>query len=189
MCASAPSPETCIGVVLAGGRSRRMGRDKALLDWRGRSLLDHALARFAEAGIAHAVVSGDRPTHAGIPDTHPGEGPLAGLLAVACRHPGRRLLLVPVDMPRLPAAWIEALSRAHAEADALHFAEAPLPLRIQATPDLVARLTGWLDDPGGPRALRHLLREFGAVALPTPAGVDDAFENANTPEDWTRIER
>lgn len=176
-------------MVLAGGRSRRMGRDKALLGWRGRSLLDHALARFAEAGIASVVVSGDRPAHAGIPDTHPGEGPLAGLLAVARRYPGRRLLVVPVDMPRLPAAWLDGLASALPEAAALHYAAAPLPLRIEATPDLVERLARWLDDPGGPRALRHLLRDIDAVALPAPDGMQGAFDNANTPEDWTRIDR
>lgn len=189
MCASVPSPEPCIGVVLAGGRSRRMGRDKALLDWHGRSLLDHALARFAEAGIAHAVVSGDRPAHAGIPDTHPGEGPLAGLLAVAHQHPGRRLLLVPVDMPKLPARLLRTLSGVEPEAAALHYLDAPLPLRITITPDLIERLAGWLDDPAGPRALRHLLRELGASALPTPAGFDGVFDNANSPEDWARIEQ
>lgn len=176
-------------MVLAGGRSRRMGRDKALLPWCGRTLLDHALARFAEAGIARVEVSGDRPAHAGIPDTHPGEGPLAGLLAVAKQHPDRRLLVVPVDMPRLPAGWLALLAGARPEARALHYIGAPLPMRIDADTCLVERLTGWLDDAGGPRALHHLLRDLGAIGIPAPGGVDGAFDNANTPEDWMRMDR
>ena len=49
------------GVVLAGGRSSRMGRDKALLEIDGCTLLDRAVALLHEAGAATVIVSGDRP--------------------------------------------------------------------------------------------------------------------------------
>jgi len=187
MAPSAPSAEACLGVVLAGGQSRRMGQDKALLDWQGRSLIDHARQRFADAGIAESVVSGDRPEHGGIPDQHRGEGPLAGLLAVAHAHPGRRLLVVPVDMPRLPAAWLARLAAASPTAAALHYDGHPLPLRIDATLDLRRQLTGWLDDPSGPRALKHLLRALDAATIAAPPASGHELDNANTPDDWARI--
>lgn len=164
-----------------------MGQDKALLDWQGRSLIDHALRRFAEAGIVETVVSGDRPEHGGIPDQHRGEGPLAGLLAVTEAHAGRRLLVVPVDMPRLPSAWLARLAAASPSARALHFYGHPLPLRIDATLDLRRQLTAWLDDPAGPRALKHLLRALDAGTIPTPTASGHELDNANTPDDWARI--
>ena len=187
MAPSAPSAEACLGVVLAGGQSRRMGQDKALLDWQGRSLIDHARRRFADAGIAESVVSGDRPEHGGIPDQHRGEGPLAGLLAVTKAHAGRRLLVVPVDMPRLPAAWLARLAAASPSDCALHYDGYPLPLRIDATLDLRRQLTAWLDDPVGPRALTHLLRALDAGTIPPQTASGLEFDNANTPEDWARI--
>lgn len=187
MVPSAPAAEACLGVVLAGGRSRRMGRDKALLMWQGRTLIDHALDRFSEIGLVQSLVSGDRPAHAGIPDLQCGQGPLAGLLAVARAHPGRRLLLVPVDMPMLPAAWLARLATAAPAASPLHFEGSPLPLRIDARPGLIALLSRWLDDPDGPRAIRHLLSECDAHTLPAPDASPRALDNANTPEDWARM--
>lgn len=164
-----------------------MGRDKALLDWHGRSLVDHALDRFRAAGIAEAVVSGDRPLHEGIPDAHVAQGPLAGLLAVAQKHPDARLLVVPVDMPRLPACWLATLASAYADAPALCFENSPLPLRLDVDAKLIALLSTWLDDPQGPRAVRHLLRALDAQSLASPDGGDAALDNANTPEEWIRI--
>lgn len=164
-----------------------MGRDKAHLMWRGRSLIDHAIARFHEAGISAVAVSGDRRAHGGIGDQHPGEGPLAGLLAIARAHTGSRLIIVPVDMPLLPASLLELLAASDPEASALHFSEAPLPLRIDASRALVSLLVAWLDDPTGPRALRHLLREMAVRTLARPATCTNAFDNANTPADWARI--
>lgn len=187
MATSAPATEACLGVVLAGGRSRRMGRDKALLEWQGTPLIEHALRRFHEAGIVHTVVSGERPAQAGIPDHHPGAGPLAGLHAVARAYPGARLLLVPVDMPRLPGIWLAELASAVPEAAALHFENHPLPARIDATPELLQCLAAWLDDPQAPRSLKRLLRQLGASAIAAPERSSAAFDNANTPEDWARI--
>lgn len=187
MACSDRSAESCLGVVLAGGQSRRMGRDKALLQWNGCSMMEHALARFRDAGIGESVVSGNRAEYGGIPDAYPGEGPLGGLLSIALQYPGRRLLAVPVDMPRLPAAWLRCLAESHPEAAALHYVDAVLPMRLDATTRLIGQLSDWLENPSGPRALRHLLREFEAVAIAAPGPIDRAFDNANTPDDWTRI--
>jgi len=181
--------DDCLGVVLAGGRSRRMGRDKALLDWQGRTLLEHAVARFAAAGIAPVVVSGERPAQAGIPDTHAEAGPLAGLLAVARAHPGRWLVAVPVDMPLLPAAWLAQLAREGAHAQAAHYADAPLPLAFRASPEVVAGLQAQLDDPQAPRSLHRWLAGLDARRLVSGANAVTALANANTPEDWEAIQR
>ena len=96
-----------IGVVLAGGGSRRMGYDKALLEWRGRPLLDHVRARLWAAGCQAVVTS--RAAPGCIADDLPGRGPLGGIHAVLSSRPAADYLVVPVDMPLLPAALLRGL--------------------------------------------------------------------------------
>lgn len=74
------------GAVLCGGASRRMGRDKALLEVDGRPLALRVADALRRAGaVAVTAVGGDLPALAalGLPavaDLSPGEGPLTGIL-------------------------------------------------------------------------------------------------------------
>ena len=79
-------PTPWVGVVLAGGRSSRMGRDKARLAWRDQSLLAHACATLQAAGACKVVVSGDYPEYAGIPDAVPALGPMPMVPVVSVRR-------------------------------------------------------------------------------------------------------
>lgn len=101
----------CLGVILAGGRGRRVGGvDKGLLEWRGRALVAQVAARLrpqaealwvvanrnAEAYAAHA----DRV----LADARPGfHGPLEGLATALAACDREWLLCAPVDVPGLPA--------------------------------------------------------------------------------------
>ncbi|MDH3249997.1 MAG: molybdenum cofactor guanylyltransferase [Acidimicrobiia bacterium] len=94
-----------VGVVLAGGASRRMGRDKALVDVAGRPMLDW-VADAVGAVTTQIVVAGERrPRWADrlrFIEDHgaPRRGPLAGLVAVMERVEAHSLLLVVgVDQP------------------------------------------------------------------------------------------
>jgi CTP:molybdopterin cytidylyltransferase MocA len=58
-----------IGVVLAGGLSSRMGRDKALLLWQGRPLIERQIAVLHEAGVDSVHISGERPDYQGVADS------------------------------------------------------------------------------------------------------------------------
>ena len=102
-----------LGVVLAGGQSRRFGSDKALADLSGRTLLDRAVATLARQCDA-VVVAGrdaiaDRPRAA--------MGPLGGLNG-ALHHAAARgfaaVLSIPVDGLDLPADLVAELSPAPA---------------------------------------------------------------------------
>jgi molybdopterin-guanine dinucleotide biosynthesis protein A len=93
------------GVVLAGGRSSRMGRDKALIEWAGRSLLDRALDRL-DAHCAELLVIGEpeKYGHVGpfvIADEWPGKGPLGGITTAMRYASNDRLLVIACDMPAL----------------------------------------------------------------------------------------
>jgi molybdenum cofactor guanylyltransferase len=91
--------------VLAGGRSSRMGQDKALMRIGGRTLLERALEKLPGARIAGARsdLSAFAPV---IPDIHPDCGPLSGIeSALAATHATYNVFL-PVDMPLLPASFL-----------------------------------------------------------------------------------
>jgi molybdenum cofactor guanylyltransferase len=96
--------------VLAGGRSTRMGQDKALLQVADSSLLDLALDKLRGLGASAPRIAGarsDLSSHAPVvPDLHPGCGPLSGIeAALAASHSPLNIFL-PVDMPLLPARFL-----------------------------------------------------------------------------------
>ena len=70
---------TLIGLVLAGGRSRRMGQDKALMRYQGKPLFEHAAALLNEAGCKQVLISRNQPGY--LTDIIVDAGPLAGVHA------------------------------------------------------------------------------------------------------------
>jgi molybdopterin-guanine dinucleotide biosynthesis protein A len=99
------------GFVLAGGRSTRMGQDKALLSPAGRSLLDLALDKLRALPLAGApriaAARSDLSAHAAvIADLHPGCGPLSGIEAALAASAQARNVFLPVDTPLLPRDFL-----------------------------------------------------------------------------------
>jgi molybdopterin-guanine dinucleotide biosynthesis protein A len=100
-----------VGFVVAGGDSRRMGRDKALLPWGGSDLLDHAVARLRAVTDEVRILCGPRTRYgerglAVEPDLVPGAGPLGGVLTGLTAAPGRPGLFLAVDLPHVPPALL-----------------------------------------------------------------------------------
>ncbi len=116
--------EQISAIVLAGGRGQRMqNRDKGLLKWRGRTLLQHCLARIAPQ-VDDIVLSCNRNLAAyqryGYPvvqDQLTGfQGPLAGIHAALPACKATLVFVCPCDCPLLPANVVERLWQAlHAE--------------------------------------------------------------------------
>jgi molybdopterin-guanine dinucleotide biosynthesis protein A len=99
--------EGCLaGCVLAGGRSTRMGQDKALLPLGNVSLAQHAASKLNTL-TPHVYILGRRPELAAIapliPDLRESCGPIGGMEAALSRTPCPWTLILPVDMPFLPA--------------------------------------------------------------------------------------
>lgn len=93
------------GVVLAGGKSSRMGRDKALIEVDGITLLDRAIDRLRPYTREVIVIADPlkyAPAHARVlPDDRPGLGPLGGI-ATTLRHARYvRLLVLACDLPNI----------------------------------------------------------------------------------------
>lgn len=102
-----------IGVVLAGGASSRMGRDKATLELDGEILAAGAARRLAAVCPEVALADRGRQLVPGLPSLldGPGRGPAAGLLGAAHAHPGRPLLALACDLPYVPVALLDELVR------------------------------------------------------------------------------
>lgn len=98
--------------ILAGGRSTRMGRDKAFLELGGRSLLERALA-LGRSVAAHVAIVGERAKFVSFapvaPDIYPDCGPLGGIHAALSGSNTELNLILAVDMPLVNSRFLEYL--------------------------------------------------------------------------------
>lgn len=104
------------GLILAGGASTRMRRDKATLAYHGVPQLQWAYDRVSEICAATFVSvrpdQRDEPTRAHLPqivDRTPGIGPIAGIVAALLEHPKAAWLVVACDLPFVTAATLQYL--------------------------------------------------------------------------------
>jgi molybdopterin-guanine dinucleotide biosynthesis protein A len=108
-----------VGVVLAGGESRRMGRDKALLTLGegGETLAAGAARRLAAVCAEVVVADRGRRSVPGLPSVGdgPGRGPAAALLGAALLWPGRPLLALACDLPGVPVSLLAELAAGTSE--------------------------------------------------------------------------
>ena len=99
------------GFILAGGRSRRMGRDKSRLPWGGHTFLTHAIRRMQQ--VCERVFVVGENMEAAMPvlnDAFPGCGPLAGLHSALLHTATEWNLVLAVDMPLVPPALLKFLA-------------------------------------------------------------------------------
>jgi molybdenum cofactor guanylyltransferase len=181
---------TWAAVILAGGAGTRLGgRDKASVEYDGRSLLAHALE--AVAGADDVVVVGPpsaTPVRARFTrETPAGSGPLAGVHAgIASLGPGFDLVVVlAVDMPGVTSETVARLRDAAATTPGAWLADANGQRQLAGAirPDLVTRLVADTGPPAG-RPMRLLLEAEGTVTVVARGGEAD---DVDTWEDLTRL--
>jgi len=182
-----------IGVILAGGGSRRMeGRDKAVAELAGKRLVDHVIDRL-KAQTDRLLISGVRDFETGltaIPDRDNGpSGPAAGLWAVASwmtetSLPATGFVTAPVDGPFLPQDLVEKLTNDDTSAVACT-KEGVHPTFAYWK---VADVLQVLGDVGKGKglALHELARRCDARHVAFDA--EDAFFNVNAPADLKHAE-
>lgn len=184
----APAPRFS-GAVLAGGRSRRFGSDKARHPYHGRTLLEHALAAL-DGADEKLVVSGDARAEApvrAVGDLRPGFGALSGLHAALAHASHPWVAVIACDMPFLvPRLWPFLLQRAEEALIVLPEGPAgPEPLAALYHRELLPLLEACMERGGSP--LRTLpsgvaSRIVGWAELGTHFD-EQLFLNANRPED------
>jgi len=182
-----------VGFVVAGGRSQRMGRDKALLPWGETDLLGHALARLREVTNDVRILCGpsSRYRDRGVPvvvDRLADAGPIAGIAAGLEECGGRPGLFVAVDLPLVPVALLAHLAERGGSWDAvvpvsprgpepLCAAYAPFclePIRRQVAAGEMRMTSFWPE-------VRVL--ELGSLELQEFGDPEGFFRNLNTPAD------
>jgi len=173
------------GVVLAGGRSSRMGRDKALLLWQGQPLLQHMQSLLQQAGATRVVISGDYPGFDAIPDQTSELGPLGGIASIASALPDGVLLLVPVDMPLLTPPLLASLVAV--EGRCVCHRGHILPLRLHLDDHTRAWLQHATQLPQRERSVRAMHAALGGIHATLPTDGERQLVNCNTPDEWAGL--
>lgn len=178
-------------VVLAGGSSRRMGRDKACLSLEGQRLVDRMAARMDTIAGQVLVASGARSLGRDdeVPDAPDCRGPLAGVVAALRASRADLLGVVPVDAPHTDprvVARLAALCVAHDRAASVVVADGRVQalhvvIAATAAPAIEARVAA------GERSLRRLLAWLDAERVDVD-GWGDLDADGAMARDWDRPE-
>ncbi len=186
-----PAPEKIWGLVLAGGKSTRMGSDKALLKQNGETQLSRAV-HLLEAHVDRVLVS-TRPDQAGeaerarferIVDRYDALGPVAGILSALDAHRDVSWLVLACDLPNIDDATIAFLidncddnrpvTAYESVVDGL-----PEPLCAIYRPESRALISGFVEK--GIVCPRKMLIDSDTHLLTQPS--PGALHNINAPED------
>ena len=191
-------PEVSVA-VLAGGLSRRMGRDKALLTLEGRAVIEWVLDRVASLSDDVLLITNapEKFAHLNIrlvEDVYPGKGSLGGIYTAIHAAYYSYCLVVACDMPFLNTGLLRYLVALAPGYDVVvpRIAQFPEtthgvygkrclePIRLRLVDDRL-KIIGFFDDV----QVRYVERDD--VARLDPAF--RSFLNMNTPDDWERVRR
>ncbi len=201
----------CLGVVLAGGLSSRMGQDKAQLQRKNSNMLDFSQQLLKDSGIKNIVVSGDAHQ---IPDLIAKTGPVGGIYSVLAHYSTltkpKSLLILPVDLPLMTASALKQLRLAgELSQKATFFRDAqgkdhniPLYLPNNAYLELFLSQTfqgkqlssssskAKNNKKHGP-SIRALLKQVPNQSVSVSDNAKDVsfLFNSNTPQDWQKAQK
>lgn len=163
-----------IGILLAGGKSSRMGENKAFLEFQGEKFIDRMVRILSETGVDEVFVSGDFEKYQCIPDkiSNKFEGPAAAISHCLEKiEKDCHALFVPIDMPFLTVDCLKVLMDSE---DGAFFSGFPLPAFLKRTERVEE----------SPKNVRELLIRLGARPIELPKKYEQDMLNINTREEW-----
>ena len=186
-----------IAVILTGGMSRRMGRDKGALILEGETLIARLVRRCGPAfdGVYVSVNQAGRFNTAGAPelvDLHPGHGPMAGLEAAFAQTDADLVFLTAVDLPFGTPGLARRLAELRGEEDLCYIRRAdgrPEPLFALYTRACQVPLAACLEE--GRRSFRALFERVRAREVREEEDgvpLDRLLMNVTCPEDLERAQ-
>lgn len=186
------------GVILAGGNSLRMGREKAFVQFGGRPLVEHVIERLAPQVSPLAInANGDAGRFASyalpvLADDRPDTGPLGGILAgmrwaAALPEPADFIMTAPIDSPFLPRDLVARLQAVQSGEPGIAIAasgDRDHPVFGLWPVGLAEALAEWRETAKS-QGVRAFLAAcgFSVVGYDIPADGPDPFLNANTPSE------
>ncbi len=197
MSAANQTDPALFGLLLAGGHSKRMQRDKAVLPYAGQPQLVRAMAQLGPL-VERAFVSvrpdqiddPQRSAYEQIVDLQPGIGPLAGIQAALMAHPDRAWLVLACDLPFLTVATLQHLiaRRARTRLATAYRSRSdgqPEPLCAIYEPASRDALESWIAS--GRLCPRAWLAGADVELLDLPDG--QALDNINTAQEYAAASR
>ena len=181
------------GFVLAGGRSSRMGHDKALLMLDCEPLIAKGVRKLNRVCVEVAIAGGSEnlaPFGRVISDKNPGCGPLSGIVAALGQSSFKWNLFLPVDAPFVPVSVLKAMLAQAADHPGVcvmaRTQGVMQPLCAVYSRDALGVLERELA--AGRRKVTHAIEAAGMVKF-IDFGDSGWFANLNTPEEFAEAER
>jgi len=174
----------CLGVVLAGGLSSRMGSDKANLQLGQQTLLERATTLLKDCGLRKVVISGKEQ----ISDLHEQQGPVGGIYSVLEQCRPSSMLIVPVDLPLLTTTDVSQLKTiGELSKKAIYFKNHSLPLYLPINgfvENFFAKPCLFIQEKGP--SIRMMLEQIPNQAINITHA--ESLTNVNTPSQWQQIQ-
>ncbi|HWR45519.1 molybdenum cofactor guanylyltransferase [Sporomusa sp.] len=185
------------GIVLAGGRSTRMGRDKSLLVLSNETLIERVIRKMQNVTDEIIIASNDTakyniPGITEVVDTYPGTGPLGGLHAGLLKMTYQHAFVVSCDMPLFSGQLASYLLEQRAGYDVI----APYiggywePLCAVYSRNCIPAIQHCLEE-----GVRKIIKFYSQVRVRPISeqelipidGLEEVFFNLNTPEDLSKL--
>lgn len=177
-------------VILAGGKSSRMGSCKAELPWGGKTLVEHQVNKISALGISDIMVSGySRPVTGTrfVPDIYPEKGPLGGIHACLCAAKSAACFVISVDAPLFSPDEMKLLIKAHLAGDS--------PITVAEHRGTLEPLIGVYDSSlsdaaeeilqGANTSVKRLLDQTGFAVC--EFSDENSVRNCNTPDEYNKL--
>ncbi len=192
-------------IILAGGRSARMGTNKALLQMRpgGPTIIEAVIAHLTEAGLPPTLLVTNTSQDYSLlgiemaEDTIEGAGALGGILTALTHSPHTHTLIIACDMPLLNPALLRHMASLHGEFDAFvpRWTDAAGRTHVET---LHAIYTTRCIEPIRARIAQGKLKVSDLLADLHIRYLEDeelrrydpnlqSFRNVNTPEEWQAV--
>ena len=181
-------------LLLAGGKSSRMGTNKAELLYEGRTFLENLIEKSKTLGIEKIYLSGYQKTGEDIQavyDIYPEIGPLGGLHAGLMAAKTAYCLVLPVDVPQIPKDFLEELLKFH-EQEVVNKEKPMLAERDGFVEPLIGiypvSMVSYIEERIAAQRLSvfRMIQEWGCGAFKTDVP-EEQLANINTKEDYEKL--